>query len=181
MRRSLLAVSLGLLLMAGLGPRCRLSGGRRQTLPVSTSEPRGIPSTRRRGSITPGRPRLGRRPDRFREAARHPRHEHTLQGGAQWRFSRVSYIQVGYEDVRREGQRIVEKDVVWGDTTYGAGGMLDGKFDSTEITSGTGTTRSRADNVRLGVTFGFSRWTLDTSLSGRARSRRGRDDHERPV
>jgi hypothetical protein len=89
-----------------------------------------------------------------------------FKGVGQWRFSQVSYVQVGYENVNREGQRILSDQIVWGDTTYGAGGLLDGKFKSTEVYLGYRYDAFKADNVRLGTTIGFSVWSLKTSLSG---------------
>ena len=84
----------------------------------------------------------------------------------QWRFSKVSYVEVSYESIAREGRREIDKEIVWGDATYTAGGELDGKFDSQEIYLGYRFDMFRADNVKVGGTIGFSSWSIDTSLSG---------------
>jgi hypothetical protein len=166
MRKSLLAVSLGLLLMAVSAPAADFPEAADKPFQFDLGAAWDSYDTQAgldysRGGLVSAGARID-----FEKLLDIPVMNTHFKGSAQWRFSRVSYIQVGYEDVRREGQRVIEKDVVWGDTTYGAGGMLDGKFDSTEIYLGYRYDAFRADNVRLGVTFGFSRWTLDTSLSG---------------
>ena len=84
----------------------------------------------------------------------------------QWRFSKVSYVEVSYESIAREGRRTIDKELVWGDATYAAGGELDGKFDSEEIYLGYRFDMFRADNVKVGATIGFSSWSIDTSLTG---------------
>ena len=82
----------------------------------------------------------------------------------QWRFSKVSYVEVAYESIAREGRRVIDKEIVWGDATYTAGGELDGKFDSQEIYAGYRFDMFRADNVKVGGTIGFSSWSIDASL-----------------
>ena len=84
----------------------------------------------------------------------------------QWRFSNVSYVQVGYEKIGREGMRKIDKSLVWDDATYAAGGQIDGKFNSEEIYLGYRFDMFRADNVKVGATIGFSKWAIDTSLTG---------------
>ena len=51
----------------------------------------------------------------------------------QWRFSNVSYVQVSYEKIGREGRRAIDESIVWDDATYAAGGQIDGTFDSEEL------------------------------------------------
>lgn len=92
--------------------------------------------------------------------------EQHFRGTGQWRFSKVSYIQVAYETIRREGQRNLTEQVTWGDTTFGLGGRIDGKFDSDEIYLGYRFDAFRADNVRVGLTIGFSYWDIEASLVG---------------
>ena len=84
----------------------------------------------------------------------------------QWRFSNVSYVQVGYEKIGREGMRKIDKSLVWDDATFAAGGQIDGKFNSEEIYLGYRFDMFRADNVKVGATIGFSKWAIDTSLTG---------------
>lgn len=84
----------------------------------------------------------------------------------QWRFSNVSYVQVGYEKIGREGRRVVDREIVWDDATFAAGGQVDGVFDSQEIYLGYRYDMFRADNVKVGATIGFSSWAVDASLTG---------------
>lgn len=91
-----------------------------------------------------------------------------FRGSGEWRFSRVSYVQVSYESVRRAGERVVDESITWGDTTFKAGGRVDGSFDSDEAYLGYRWDAFRADNVRLGFTIGFSYYDLAGSLSGQA-------------
>jgi hypothetical protein len=92
--------------------------------------------------------------------------EQHFRGTGQWKFSKVSSIQVGYESIRREGQRSLTEQIVWGDTTFGLGGLIDGKFDSTEAYLGYRYDAFQADNVRLALTIGFSYWDIEASLVG---------------
>lgn len=92
--------------------------------------------------------------------------EQHFRGIGQWRFSNVSYIQVSFESISREGRRAIEREIVWGDTAYTAGAQLDGIFDSTEIYVGYRFDMFRADNVKVGGTIGFSYWDLEASLTG---------------
>ena len=92
--------------------------------------------------------------------------EQHFRGVGQWQFSNVSYIQVGYETIRREGQRELAEQIVWGDTTFGVGGQIDGKFYSDEAYLGYRFDAFKADNVRLGLTIGFSYWDIESSLTG---------------
>jgi hypothetical protein len=84
----------------------------------------------------------------------------------QWRFSKVSYVQVSYEKIGREGRRVIDASIDWDDATYSAGGQLDGKFNSEELYLGYRFDAFRADNVKVGATIGFSRWAIDASLEG---------------
>jgi hypothetical protein len=92
--------------------------------------------------------------------------EQHFRGTGQWRFSTVSYVQVAYESIRREGQRALTEQIVWGDTTFGLGGQIDGKFNSDEAYLGYRFDAFRADNVRVGLTIGFSYWDIESSLAG---------------
>jgi hypothetical protein len=92
--------------------------------------------------------------------------EQHFRGTGQWRFTKVSYIQVAYESIRREGQRNLTEQIVWGDTKFGLGAQIDGKFNSNEAYLGYRFDAFRADNVRVGLTIGFSYWNIDSSLTG---------------
>ena len=89
-----------------------------------------------------------------------------FRGVGSWRFSNVSYVQLGFESISREGQRALTEQITWGDTTFALGGQLDGKFDSNETYLGYRFDAFRADNVRVGLTIGFSYWNIDSSLTG---------------
>lgn len=92
-----------------------------------------------------------------------------FRGVGHWRFSRVSYLEFGYESIRRAGQRVIDEEIVWGDTTYEAEGQLDGSFDTDEVYLGYRYDMFRAANVTFAATIGFAYWSIDASLEGEGR------------
>lgn len=89
-----------------------------------------------------------------------------FRGTGQWRVSRVSYVQVSYENVRRTGKRIVDREIVWGDETFGAGAEITGTFNTDEVYLGYRWDAFKADNVRLGLTIGCSYYDIAAGLAG---------------
>ncbi|MCL4807683.1 MAG: hypothetical protein KJ062_07795 [Thermoanaerobaculia bacterium] len=89
-----------------------------------------------------------------------------FRGMGQWRFSNVSYLQFGFDTIAREGRRVIDADITWGELTYAAGGQIDGRFDSDEVYLGYRFDMFRADNVRVGATLGVSYWAVEASLEG---------------
>lgn len=89
-----------------------------------------------------------------------------FRGMGQWRFSKVSYIQFGFETISRAGRRVIDEEIAWGDVSYAAGAQIDGSFDSTEIYLGYRFDMFRADNVKVGGTIGFSHWDVEGALEG---------------
>ena len=89
-----------------------------------------------------------------------------FKGSGQWRFSNVSYVQVGFESIAREGQRVLDEDVTWGDVTYSADAMIDGRFDTDEFYLGYRWDGFKADNVKVGFTIGFSYLMVKGALNG---------------
>jgi hypothetical protein len=86
----------------------------------------------------------------------------------QWRFTKVSYVEFGYENIRRAGQRVIDQQITWGDATYGAGVNIDGRFYSDEVYVGYKWDAFRAENVRVGATIGFSYYDISSTLTGDA-------------
>lgn len=86
----------------------------------------------------------------------------------QWRFSRVSYVQAGFQSMKRAGTRLATEEIRWDDATYGVGVQIDGNFDSTEVYLGYRWDAFKADNVRLGMTIGVSYYEIASGLLGAA-------------
>lgn len=80
--------------------------------------------------------------------------------GERWR------LQFEYYTLNRDGTKVIDRQIDWGDTTFPVGANIESKFDSTIYRLTGGYSFYKEANAEAGVGFGFHVTEFKTQLSG---------------
>jgi hypothetical protein len=79
--------------------------------------------------------------------------------GERWR------IEAEYFELNRNGQRVIERDIQWGDVVFPANAQVSSSFDFSDLRLSAGYSFFRRPDKELGVGFGFHMASYDVSLA----------------
>ena len=79
--------------------------------------------------------------------------------GERWR------IEAEYFQLNRSGNRVIDRDIQWGDVTFPANAQVSSSFDFSDLRLSAGYSFFRRPDKELGVAFGFHMAGYDVSLS----------------
>ena len=84
---------------------------------------------------------------------------------ARWRISDRWRFDAGYFELNRSGDKVIDREIQWGDQTYQVGAELKSKFDFSDFRMSGGYSLFRRPDKDVGVGFGFHVATYNTALS----------------
>jgi hypothetical protein len=85
---------------------------------------------------------------------------------ARWRINEVWRIEAEYFQLNRSAQKVIDRDIQWGDTTYPVNAQLSSRFNFSDLRVSAGYSFFRRPDKEVGVAAGLHIAQYDVSLSG---------------
>ena len=92
-----------------------------------------------------------------------------------WRFGERWRLDAEYFELNRTGERVLDRDVQWGELVFPAGSGVTSQFDFSDLRVSVGYAFFRTADKELGVGFGLHLASYDVRLSTRTQGSDGED------
>lgn len=97
----------------------------------------------------------------------------TLYG--RWRINQRWRIDADYFQLNRDSERVIDRDIQWGDQVFSANSSVSSKFDFSDLRVSAGYSFFRTPDKELGVGLGLHMAWYDVSLNGPSGGGDGQD------
>jgi len=94
---------------------------------------------------------------------------------ARWRINQRWRIDAEYFQFNRSAERVIDREIVWGDRVFAANTSVSSKFDFSDLRVSAGYSFFRTPDKELGAGLGLHMAWYDVSLDGPATSGEGQD------
>jgi hypothetical protein len=94
---------------------------------------------------------------------------------ARWRINQRWRIDADYFQLNRDSERVIDREIRWGDQTFAVNTSVSSKFDFSDLRVSVGYSFFRTPDKELGVGLGLHMAWYDVSLSSPATSGEGQD------
>ncbi|SRR3954463_1724327 len=85
---------------------------------------------------------------------------------ARWRINQRWRVEAEYFELNRSAQKVIDRDIQWGDTTYPVNAQLNSRFNFSDLRVSAGYSFFRRPDKEVGVAAGLHIAQYEVSLSG---------------
>jgi|SRR5687768_8484236 len=133
-----------------------------------------FPKTATQAQLTSNRTGLGTSLD-FEETLDMERSKAVPTLYGRWRIGQRWRIDAEYFQLNRSSERVIDRDIQWGDQTFAANTTVSAKFDFSDLRISGGYSFFRTPDKELGVGLGLHMAWYDVQLNSSASNREGQD------